>query len=74
MANVVTLALCCAIAAKLLPRVPVLVAKCDIAPGDEVFVSYNTEKPLAEGALVAEGGAGQGTVECGKRVLVCRVT
>ena len=47
-------------AAKLLPRVPVLVAKCDIAPGDEVFVSYNTEKPLAEGALVAEGGAGQG--------------
>ena len=47
-------------AAKLRPRVPVLVAKRDIAPDEEIFVSYGTDKPLAGGAIVAEGSAGQG--------------
>ena len=37
-----------------------LVAKRDIAPGEEIFVSYGTDKPLAGGAIVAEGSAGQG--------------
>jgi len=47
-------------AAKLRPRVPVLVAKRNIAPDEEIFVSYGTDKPLAGGAIVAEGSAGQG--------------
>lgn len=41
-------------------RAAVLVAKRDIAPGEEIFVWYGTDKPLAGGAIVAEGTAGQG--------------
>ena len=47
-------------AASLRPRVPVLVAKRDIAPDEEIFVSYGTDKPLARGAIVAAGTAGHG--------------
>lgn len=47
-------------AASLRPRVPVLVAKRDIAPGEEIFVSYGTDKPLAGRAIVAEDTAGHG--------------